>query len=60
MLLSCLFILTTDGEESRFDMLKDFTCLVIIAELDGLLVENRICELYEEIKAVEPFELLKF
>ena len=60
MFQSCLFIITTESEETRFDMLKDFTSLVIIAELDGLLVENRICELYEEIKAVQPEDLIKF
>ena len=41
-------------------MLQDFTSLIIIAELDGLLADPRIAELFEEIKAVPPEDLIKF
>lgn len=62
MILCCLFIITTDssGEEGRFEMIQDFTSLIIIAEVDGLLADPRIGELFEEIKAVHPEDLIKF
>ena len=62
MLLCCSFIITVDssGEENRFEMLQDFTSLIIIAEVDGLLSDPRIAELFEEIKAVKPKDLMEF
>lgn len=41
-------------------MLQDFTSLIIICEVDGLLADPRIAELFEEIKAVKPMDLISF
>ena len=51
MFLICMYILTTDseGEETRFDMVQNFTSLYIICDVDQIVTDPYVSKLYDDI-----------
>ena len=55
------FILTIDeeGEETGLDLVKDFTALIIMIEIDNMVTDSSIEHLSDVIEALSLDELLK-